>query len=252
MIRGVALFSLAAGLLVVAGAARADTLYQTGFESPTFAAGAINGQDGWSGNGMIQAGTVKSGSQALFTDGTISNPLVPGFGFGSGDHAAGYSTAGRIFTFSVDFLSSGSAVQSGLSIYGNAGFLGQSGQYGGALGNGTTFLGNFNSGNLGADQDLGVWHHLILSINFINGIMSSTIDGQTVPSVPIVNASSQTSITDVQLFSFGQLGFPQSPGGAYFDNLNITVTPLPSAAIAGMGGLAGVAGIGLIRRRRTI
>ncbi len=40
--------------------------YETGFESPTFTAGSISGQDGWGGNeGDIQSVVVKSGDQAL-------------------------------------------------------------------------------------------------------------------------------------------------------------------------------------------
>ena len=60
----------AAAVLITSGAvsARAEVLYQTGFEAPDYTAGALDGQDGWgSGNGVsqVETTTVLSGSQAL-------------------------------------------------------------------------------------------------------------------------------------------------------------------------------------------
>jgi len=54
-----------------ASAVQAGIIYQTGFGAPDFTSGPVTGQDGWTGDGAIQAGIVISGSQAMeaFADG---------------------------------------------------------------------------------------------------------------------------------------------------------------------------------------
>jgi hypothetical protein len=47
--------------------ASADTVYQTGFESPTYAAGTLSGQGGWAGSTIttVESTVVHSGAQAI-------------------------------------------------------------------------------------------------------------------------------------------------------------------------------------------
>lgn len=55
--------------LAAAMPARATTLYATGFEPPTFTAGAIAGQDGWAmfgpSSAIVQTAVAKTGTQAV-------------------------------------------------------------------------------------------------------------------------------------------------------------------------------------------
>ena len=56
---------------VMGGSILAATVYSTGFESPTYTAGAVAGQDGWSqdigatSSITVQSATVKTGTQAV-------------------------------------------------------------------------------------------------------------------------------------------------------------------------------------------
>jgi hypothetical protein len=63
------------------GTARADVLYQTGFEAPTYTTGDLNGQDGWGttvpGAIQVESTTVHFGLQAVAVD--LSN--APGSPF---------------------------------------------------------------------------------------------------------------------------------------------------------------------------
>ena len=58
-------------LTILAASVQADrVIYQTGFESPTFSTGTINGQDSWQAAGgnssdFIQTAVVETGSQGL-------------------------------------------------------------------------------------------------------------------------------------------------------------------------------------------
>ena len=69
-------------LLVLMGAVtlRAD-LYSTGFEAPAFTTGPIAGQDGWGvfgpGNSAVQNFFAKTGSQAVFIDGSTPSQSGP-------------------------------------------------------------------------------------------------------------------------------------------------------------------------------
>lgn len=70
-------------LLGLGRAASAQTLYETGFESPTFTAGTFAGQKGWERDGSgsqtaatIQSGVVRSGTQALQINAALDSESV--------------------------------------------------------------------------------------------------------------------------------------------------------------------------------
>ena len=54
-------------VLPLCGAAHSQVLYQSGFESPAYALGALGTQDGWSSQvaATVQNGTKFTGNQAL-------------------------------------------------------------------------------------------------------------------------------------------------------------------------------------------
>jgi len=52
---------LSIGALLLCGVAHAQVLYQSGFEAPPFAPGALGAQDGWSAPATIQTGAVLEG-----------------------------------------------------------------------------------------------------------------------------------------------------------------------------------------------
>ncbi|MEK7068547.1 MAG: hypothetical protein AAB964_01895 [Patescibacteria group bacterium] len=119
-------------MLLVAGVAFADTLGPIGFESPTYAVGTINGQDGWSKTGAYDVAVVANsysipafGSQVLrisnavtsgsFGDQTFSKPLVNEAG--ETDALNGGMSGGtrqNHFEAQFDLASTMTAVQPGL------------------------------------------------------------------------------------------------------------------------------------------
>ena len=75
--------ALAVGLMLViaAPAARAGTIYATGFENPPFTLGSLIGQDGWSEFGsttvLVENSVVFAGQQAVSVDGSSSGQSGP-------------------------------------------------------------------------------------------------------------------------------------------------------------------------------
>ncbi len=229
-----------AGLLLTCGSAGAAVIYQTGFESPTFSAGVIGGQDGWldkdMGNAVVQAPVAASGTQAL---------LLRNTSFDYADKPFSATGAGMVFTFAVDYLHSGantSSTQSAMGAYGDdERFIANIGYR-----NGELIAGNRNSSGPTVAAANDVWHHLVLTLDFNTLMMSGTANGQSLGSLPMILPNpGPVAWTELTLLGI------QTTGGTetlhYYDNVVISSVPEPQAAA-----LLGIAALGAFHRRRAL
>ena len=69
---------LVLGLLTLPALAGSVVVYSTGFEPPSYALGALAGQDGWnaSASALVQSTLVDSGSQSAAIFGDAAGPLA--------------------------------------------------------------------------------------------------------------------------------------------------------------------------------
>jgi len=232
--------SCCAGLLLTCGSAGASVIYQTGFESPTFSPGVIGGQGTWvdnnSGNALVQSPVAASGSQAL---------LLQHTGFDFADKFFDAPGAGKVFTFAVDHLHSGTGGQSGMGAYGDdERFIANVGYRDGGL-----FAGNRNASSATPIPAVNnVWYHLVLTLDFNTLTTYGTANGESLgaPLPMILPTSGVIPAAWTKLMLVGI----QTTGGEnmhYYDNLVISSVPEPQAAA-----LLGTAALGVFRRRRAL
>jgi hypothetical protein len=234
---------VAGGLLsaiLLAGAAQAGPVYQTGFEQPDFTTGAINGQSGWNWDGVIQSDVVHDGSQALEIDAqTDQHYLVAGLWFDLG-------TAGSIIDFKFSFLETGSGgSQFALGLWGDTGFVAQL-----ATSAGQSSIGNTNNSTPRQLFALDRWHDAELRLNFIAGTMSGWVDGTSLGTLSINNPVPPSSLNLLELNSFG--AGADVPQKIYFDDLSISVSAPEPASWAMMLGGFGLMGAAMRSRRKRV
>jgi hypothetical protein len=225
--------SLAAvALLSIGGAARADyVLYQTGFEAPTYTAGSLNGQDGWSDSGgtQVETSTVFAGSQALSVGLSSTDNPTHGLAYDSTTNPA------AIVKLQIAFQVQGNQLNQaeGLSVFGDGGFVAQLIDLGGnfSLRGGP----GIGAGDVAATTD--VWYSLEMDLDFQTQAVTAYLDGTLLGTVAM--ASTTTSLEEFELGG-------ESGGFAgetvYYDNFSATVvtaTPEPSSlALLAIGGLS--------------
>lgn len=269
-------------LAMAAGAANAVVLYSTDFESPTFVAGPVNGQNGWvqlvsagttdTQNVVVDAVNSHAGTQhvrllgtawgsstsarfnATWPDNTLTpaqlavNPIVR-----SGVWARIDSTTGR-------------NSQAGLEFYGNDGVIGPGGVFCGALslytsgvtGAATGTLGvavfSFSSGILFGGLSFNTWYHLEMEADYSGHTMKYFLNGADITpnfvlagGVPDLDATAN-EFNDADLVSYRRSGTPLagSAGTHRYDDYYVENLPTPGAL-----GLLGLAGIVAARRRRA-
>jgi hypothetical protein len=206
-------------LVVLAKTAQASIiLYETGFESPTFATGPITGQDGWSAGGTIQTSVVSSGNQALRVANEVSITPVASYAI----------NVDTVLRFEFDFQrASGLAAQAGIAVIGDTGFIGQ---FATAFDPGTVSgLGNTNSNTPLQPFVNDVFHRIVYELNFASGMMEGFIDGVSSGSLAINNPVSPTEVTLVRFYS-------GTSSEIFVDNLRISAVPAPAPfALLGMG-----------------
>lgn len=220
---------LVTALCIGALAARAGVIYETGFEPPNFALGGINGQEGWTGDGIIENTVVRSGTQALemsLENGGVLPLAILGLN----------AAAKPQVNLQVDMRLEGDFdARAGLILLMTGGF----GPQLIADGTGPVILDqNPTQGTLTTGQ----WYTLGLSLDFQARTVAAYLDGSWVGSAPLVPDGDR--ITEVWLAG----GIEESGQRAYFDNLSIVAVP-ESPVMAAVVGL-GLAGIALVRRRR--
>lgn len=203
-----------------------QTILDVPFEAPAFILGPINGQSGWTGDGVVQGSVVNSGAQALLIDAS---------------NAGGVPTATRPFNFAlanlpvrlaVDFRRSGSVhAQCGFAVFGNTGFIAQMANVGG----GNYILGNTNTATPARNFPDNMWHRLEILLNYQARTMTASIDGVSLGQLAINNANIPSAITGVSIYSFGSSGTQF----IHADNLSVA-TVLPPGSVPNKSGVVAV------------
>lgn len=201
----------------------AATVYQTGFEPPTFIPGTINGQDSWSAfvapaSPEVETTTVKTGVQAVAITPVPSTSGVLGAG-----RSQTYSAANQILTFSIDANLSAAGTPSFWTVlntsYNNSSpnigiNIDQSGQIH------IFIMGTDNP--TGVSITRGVWNHYELDVNFINDTVGAFYNG-----APVLQgtsfSSTGTALMGYQFYAQGGSPFVGTDTG-YFDNLSVTAS----------------------------
>jgi sugar lactone lactonase YvrE len=212
--------------------ARADVIYQTGFEPPTFtAAQPLSGQDGWgirigpSANITVQSDTVFTGAQAVQFNATgaltftrITKPIS----FES------TTATDKVVAVSVDAMVGAPADGASYSQWDFIVVFDGSGAFFGSLSarpTGELYISNGPvSTNTGVFLPRGTWNHLELDINFANGTLWGFLNGIAIFR-PIAYPAAHAA-------NLGSAGFELSNGPigtdtAYFDNFSVVSQPAP-------------------------
>jgi hypothetical protein len=249
ILRSILAFNAMGLLAVLAGPVRADSvIYQSGFESPTYSVGALNGQDGWNSknDASVQTSTVFAGTQAA------SITAVGDTGVSLSNHSATYNSAGnadqQVDITGEFFLSTaGTGTAWDLAaVTGNGGFIGQLIFYDASglvrLGLAGTLVGGFAVSR-------GTWNQFDLSLDYATQIQSAYINGSLVAAGPF--ATVNTTLTSYY-FGINALQNTTGTDTLSLDNLSITAVPLPASAIMGMALIGGLAATQANRRRKSI
>jgi hypothetical protein len=202
-----------------AGSVRADILYQTGFESPTYSVGNLAGQDGWFlGNGQVENTTVLSGSQALSTtvdsssSGTNNLVAHPVFYDSSANPAA-------IVRLQVSLLLQGN-LDGSLQYEGIAVFAANTGAFVGQI-----------SGNGGILYSSGPTNYsLEMDLDFQTQTLTAFVDGTQIEDDAFATPMTQLGSLELGGFSTGSADFT-----AYYDDLTISVDTVAAPAPGSIG-----------------
>jgi hypothetical protein len=263
--------ALTAAILSLACAARADTLYQTGFESPDYLAGQpLNGQNSWveyisSGAGLITTSHPASGQQSLQGNGAALT-YVPMYGLYYAYYSPSpswnfsqYPTVRLDAQIRLDGPSTGSTIaddlmSANLNIGNQDDTLAQMwiSSNGHVQYVSDADLGPTGDGYVGPAVTLGQYHDLTMLLN--TGTLTDRfyVDGQYIASL----AMPSTAISDNSFyFTLDMVGVADQPGydhtqyTTYFDNVNLASVPEPGAP-ALLVGMALAGGAFRVRRRR--
>ena len=173
------------GLTVGLSSGTCSTLYQTGFEPPTFSVGALNGQDGWSADttATVETTTVDSGLQAVQFSAALANGVVADLAVQSNSYAI--TNPQTIVTISDNALFSSAASFSNwipLEVFVNAPpvlwfIVDPSGQLTGTgITPGTTLSRN-------------TWYQFSMQLDFKNSLATEYLNGASVGSFTLPSSS---------------------------------------------------------------
>ncbi len=263
--------------LALAASARAEVVYSTGFESPTFGAySQLQGQDGWTPAGSLPpflsttAAVITrldggAGGQAVVVRGdymTSAGQVAPYDAVGSFRRTVDYDTNAsglKIVRLSVDVMLTGPSTvpftqwAASLAARDSAGFtlaeleIGPDGSLAG--------FGNQAPGStplVSGTTTPGGWHKLGLEIDYNTNLSRFFVDGNQL-GAPISFAANNPSGVLARGALVAYAG-PDVPGqftradhAMYFDNYSVSAVPEPaSIVLAGFG----LAGVGLYFRHR--
>ena len=225
----------------------ADTITQTGFESPTFHTGSLAGQGGWLNGatiGVVENTFAFSGSQAVLYDTSARA------GQYFDDDRFSYNSKNnvdQVVTLSVEAFFTGDNDEDweALSADSSKGFMGQI-----QVQNGIATFGLANS-NIGAvPVTFDAWNQYSLVIDFANDTEAAYINGTLIGSSSFVTPGA-TNLIDTEIGYDSKFGKASDEG--FFDDLSITdsavPSPVPEPADFSLVACGLLAGLGAFRRR---
>jgi hypothetical protein len=232
MIPRIALLITAAVASVLPAAA--DTLYATGFETPTFTTGPIAGQNGWavfgaSGAAQVESGVAQSGSQAV--------EVIPSLASSQTGPYYAISTSATEVEMSAYLYLASSSNQSGWQ------FAATGPAFGGFIG-GVDIQSNGAIDLItGAGTDVGTisynsWQLFDFVFDFTTQTYNFSLNG-TLISSNVAFCGSNSGCTGANVASFGDALFDTFPASGatdigYMDDFTIssvTATPEPGSVI---------------------
>ncbi|HEY1686684.1 MAG TPA: PEP-CTERM sorting domain-containing protein [Tepidisphaeraceae bacterium] len=206
---------LVAGLLIASPAGAVD-IFSADFEPPAYSLGPIAGQNGWSNVGTVESSTAL-GTQALAVtlppgDGPFHEAMQP---------LPNIPVLGQVVTVSADLrYGEAESVATSIPLFGDSGLIGQ------VYYDNGFFLGNTDEGTPVLSSADDAWHHIVWTLNFSALSMSASVDGTSLGSLPINNNIAPTQLNSFYFYVQGAASTSQT---GYLDNVDITMTPEPSA-----------------------
>ncbi|MCB8933645.1 MAG: PEP-CTERM sorting domain-containing protein [Fimbriimonadaceae bacterium] len=261
-------FCLLAGLAGFS-AGSAQTIFETGFEQPTYSVGDLGGQDGWMitpGNavGTVQGGITSSGSQAA--------ELIDDASFGRAQRNISGATLGPVIVASYDmYVDAGwplnmeadrfeaqarIEITGGIGVYGlEFGFVkAPAGGYAGVPPNGAAYYLEAATETTPIDSAYAVvdpsgvvnaWHNYRLVFDTSADLLLLYVDGALATQTPF--DESVLSLSSLQLQNQRWGSSPQNNGSVYYDNVYVGTVPEPASLAALALGAAAI----LTRARRS-
>ncbi len=235
----VRLFVLCVSVLAFSICASAGNVYQTGFESPAYTTGTLNGQNGWFNSTIpvVETAVVHSGSQAVGFDASKDpggqNAVVTPLSFTA-------SPANPVVTVQVDAYftqpASGNTFWDVAAVVSSTGFIDQLE----VDNSGNAVLGLASTGVGSVPVLANAWNTFDLMLDYNTQTSSAYVNGTFIGSGAFANPS-----TDLTFLGFGVNGsFGQGTGQMYVDDIVVS-TPEPSTLVL----LSLGAAFGYFRRR---
>ncbi len=213
-------------LFLICGLLNAETIFQTGFEGPTYSTNKLSGQNGWTDTGrktgVVEKTFAHSGSQAVEYNSSLR----------AGQYADIYNFSydsinnpNQWVTLSVDayFTGNNKEVWEVLGPDSSNGFMGQL-----LVQDGYATFGLLDT-NIGmVPVTFNAWNQYSMVFDFSTGTEAAYINGLLIGSAPLVSPGS-TDLTDNWIGYNWKYGTASDKG--YFDNLSITATTVPVSAV---------------------